>query len=65
MAGTFIYLQPILAMVITEVYARYGQALIGRSADYVEGIGWFQWSCTAMIFLGVHLMTRKEQAAIR
>lgn len=60
--GTFIYLQPILAMVISVVYARYGQALIGRSADYVEGIGWFQWICTAMIFLGVHLVTRKEQA---
>ena len=59
--GTFIYLQPILAMVITVVYARYGQALIGRSADYVEGIGWFQWVCTGMIFLGVNLVTRKER----
>ena len=37
--GTFIYLQPILAMLISVVYARYGQALIGRSADYVERIG--------------------------
>lgn len=60
--GTFIYLQPILAMVITVVYARYGEVLIGRSADYVEGIGWLQWVCTGMIFLGVHLVTRKEQA---
>jgi len=59
--GTFIYLQPILAMVITVVYARYGQALIGRSADYVEGIGWLQWVCTGMIFLGVHLVTRAER----
>ncbi len=60
--GTFIYLQPILAMVITVLYARYGEVLIGRSADYVEGIGWLQWVCTGMIFLGVHLVTRKEQA---
>lgn len=58
--GTFIYLQPILAMVISVVYARYGQALIGRSADYVEGIGWFQWICTGMIFIGVHLVTRAD-----
>ena len=61
--GTFIYLQPILAMVITELYARYGQALIGLSADYVEGIGWFQWGCTAMIFVGVHLVTRADRSA--
>ena len=60
--GTFIYLQPILAMVISVLYARYGLALLGRSTDYVEGIGWFQWICTGMIFLGVHLVTRKEQA---
>ena len=59
--GTFIYLQPILAMVITEMYARFGQRLIGRSADYVEGIGWFQWACTAMIFIGVHLVTRTDR----
>jgi drug/metabolite transporter (DMT)-like permease len=61
--GSFIYVQPILAMVISVLYARYGESLIGRSADYVEGIGWFQWLCAAMIFLGVHLVTRKEQAA--
>ncbi len=63
--GTFIYLQPILAMLISVLYARYGQTLFGRSADYVEGIGWFQWLCTGMIFLGVHLVTKKEQAAGR
>lgn len=60
--GTFIYLQPILAMAISVLYARYGQALIGRSADYVEGINWLQWLCTAMIFVGVHLVTRKDRA---
>lgn len=58
--GTFIYLQPILAMVITVLYAHYGESLIGRSADYVEGIGWFQWICTGMIFLGVHLVTKAD-----
>lgn len=63
--GTFIYLQPILAMVITVLYARYGESLIGRSADYVEGIGWFQWMCTGMIFIGVHLVTRAERSASR
>ena len=47
---------------MAALYARYGLALLGRSTDYVEGIGWFQWICTGMIFLGVHLVTRKEQA---
>lgn len=63
--GTFIYLQPILAMVISVLYARYGLAVIGRSADYVDGIGWFQWLCTAMIFIGVHLVTRADAALKR
>ena len=63
--GTFIYLQPILAMVISVLYARYGQMLFGRSVDYVEGIGWWQWMCTGMIFIGVHLVTRAERSGSR
>jgi drug/metabolite transporter (DMT)-like permease len=46
--GTFIYLQPVLATLIT--WGLGGQAIHG----------WVPWACAALIFLGVHLVSRAD-----
>ena len=59
--GTFIYLQPILATSMSIIYARYGEALIGRTVNYTTGSGVMPWLCAAAIFTGVHLVNRADR----
>ena len=51
-AGTFIYLQPVLALVVTWLTVQGGVEL-----------GWMQGLSALCIFLGVWLVGRKERVA--
>ena len=61
--GTFIYLQPLLATFFTWLQLRSGIELPGKppTPDATGGI--MQWVCGAVIFLGVHLVSRADRKA--
>lgn len=58
--GTYIYLQPLMAVVVTWLFMHMGAEEIGLPGEYVTSIGWPQALCAALIFLGVHLVGRAD-----
>ncbi|MBK7383519.1 MAG: DMT family transporter [Flavobacteriales bacterium] len=58
--GTYIYLQPLMAILVTWLFMRIGPERIGIPGRYETGIGWQQGLCALAIFLGVHLVSRAE-----
>lgn len=61
LVGTYVYLQPVLAVVITWLFMRIGPERLGLPGIYQTAIDWHQALCAAMIFLGVHLVNRSDR----
>lgn len=60
-AGTYIYMQPVLAAVFTWVFVQIGTERLGIPGDHVATLGLPQLLCAAAIFLGVHLVGRADR----
>jgi drug/metabolite transporter (DMT)-like permease len=60
--GTYIYMQPVLATVFTWVFVQIGPERLGIPGTYTATLGWPQALCAAAIFLGVHLVSRRDVA---
>jgi len=60
--GTYIYLQPMMAVGFAWFYAVTGLAPAGRGVDVPE-IRVVHGLCTLLIFLGVHLVNRSDRRA--
>ncbi len=60
-AGTYIYMQPILAAVFTWVFVQIGAERLGIPGDHDATLGLPQLLCAAAIFLGVHLVGRADR----
>jgi drug/metabolite transporter (DMT)-like permease len=61
LVGTYIYLQPLMAVGITWLFMRVGAERLGLHGTYDTAIGWQQGLCAAAIFLGVHLVNRADR----
>ena len=59
--GIYIYMQPLLAVVVTWVFMRIGADRLGIPGIYETAIGWQQGVCAAAIFMGVHLVNRADR----
>lgn len=59
--GTYIYLQPVLAAVLTWLFVRIGPERLGIPGTYQAGIGPLQAFCAAAIFAGVYLVGRADR----
>lgn len=60
--GTYIYLQPLMAVVFTWLFMQMGSDRSGSLDDRTAIIDWQQALCAAAIFLGVHLVARADVA---
>lgn len=60
-AGTYIYMQPVLAAVFTWVFVQLGPERIGIPGEYEANLGMPQLLCASLIFLGVHLVGRADR----
>ena len=61
LVGTYIYLQPLMAVGVTWLFMRIGAERLGLLGRYDTAIGWQQGLCAAAIFLGVHLVNRADR----
>lgn len=59
--GTYVYLQPLMAVVVTWLFMRVGAERLGLPGNYETAIGWQQALCAAAIFTGVHLVNRADR----
>lgn len=59
--GIYVYMQPVLAAVVTWVFMRIGSERLGLPGQYDASIGWQQGLCAALIFTGVHLVSRADR----
>lgn len=59
--GIYVYMQPVLAAVVTWLFMRIGAERIGLPGQYDAAIGWQQGLCAALIFIGVHLVSRADR----
>ena len=59
--GTYIYLQPVMAALVTWLFMRIGSERLGIPGDYDTAIDWQQGLCALAIFLGVHLVNRADR----
>jgi len=59
--GIYVYMQPVLAALITWLFMRIGAERIGLPGEYDASIGWQQGLCAALIFMGVHLASRADR----
>ena len=58
--GSYIYMQPLLAMLFSWLFIQVGPERLGIHGPYVMDLGWIQALCACAIFLGVHLVGRKS-----
>ncbi len=58
--GTYIYLQPVMAVMVTWLFMQVGAERSGLPGVYTTDIGWQQALCAAAIFSGVHLVARAD-----
>jgi hypothetical protein len=61
--GSYIYLQPILAVVFGLIHAALSQVWGGYAVPEPPPIGWITGVSAAAIFLGVHLVSREDRLA--
>lgn len=59
--GTYIYMQPLLAVVFTWLFVRIGPERIGIPGTYGTQVGLVQALCALAIFAGVHLVGRADR----
>lgn len=59
--GTYVYMQPVLAAAVTWLFMRIGPERLGLPGHYDPAIGWQQGLCAALIFTGVHLVSRADR----
>jgi drug/metabolite transporter (DMT)-like permease len=59
--GIYVYMQPVLAALITWLFMRIGPERIGIPGSYDASLGWQQGLCAALIFTGVHLVSRADR----
>ncbi len=59
--GIYIYMQPVLAAMVTWLFMRIGAERLGIPGTYDASIGWQQGLCAALIFTGVHLVSRADR----
>jgi drug/metabolite transporter (DMT)-like permease len=59
--GIYVYMQPVLAALITWLFMRIGPERIGLPGSYDASLGWQQGLCAALIFTGVHLVSRADR----
>lgn len=59
--GIYVYMQPVLAAGVTWLFMRIGSERIGLPGQYDARIGWQQGLCAALIFAGVHLVSRADR----
>jgi drug/metabolite transporter (DMT)-like permease len=60
--GTYIYMQPLLAVLLTWSFMRIGPERIGLPGTYQTELGLPQLICGAAIFLGVHLVNTADRS---
>jgi drug/metabolite transporter (DMT)-like permease len=58
LVGMYIYLQPLMAVLLTWLFMRIGADRIGLPGSYTVGLGWTQLLSAVAIFTGVHLVGR-------
>ncbi len=61
LVGMYIYLQPLMAVLLSWAFMRIGSDRIGIPGDHDATLGWPQIVSAAAIFLGVHLVGRKPR----
>lgn len=59
--GTYIYLQPFMAVVFTWLFVKIGPERLGIPGNHVAVLGSPQLLCAAAIFAGVYLVGRSEK----
>ncbi|MDQ3100661.1 MAG: DMT family transporter [Bacteroidota bacterium] len=59
LVGMYVYLQPLMAVLLTWLFMRIGAERIGIPGNYDGALGLPQIICASLIFLGVHLVGRK------
>ncbi len=59
--GTYVYVQPFMAVVVTWAFMRIGADRLGIPGVYATSIGAQQVICALCIFLGVHLVNRADR----
>lgn len=60
--GTYIYLQPLMALVFTWLFMKLGAGGSSTGEGHTTIIGWQQALCAVAIFIGVHLVARADGA---
>jgi len=60
-SGIVLVLKRNFAAVVTWVFMRIGSERIGLPGQYDATIGWQQGLCAALIFIGVHLVSRADR----
>jgi drug/metabolite transporter (DMT)-like permease len=63
-AGTFIYLQPVCAVLFGWLFFHYGERLLGHPSAAVDPIGWVHLVCAACIFAGVRLVGLADRSRV-
>lgn len=62
LVGMYIYVQPLMAVIMSWLFMRIGAERIGIPGDHDSTLAWPQVVCAMAIFLGVHLVGRKPAA---
>ena len=58
LVGMYIYLQPLMAVLLSWLFMRIGADRIGIPGEYEATLGWPQILCAAAIFFGVWAVGR-------
>ncbi len=61
LVGIYIYMQPLMAVTLSWAFMRLGAHRLGIPGEYDATLGVPQMLCAAAIFLGVHLVGRKQR----
>lgn len=59
--GAYVYLQPVMALMVTWLFMELGPSRLGLPGSYRTGLGWAQAVSAALIFAGVHLVNRSDR----
>lgn len=63
--GTYVYLQPVLALIFSWLFGNYAAPEFGGGIDHLQYFNWVTVLCAASIFLGVYLVGRSDLRTYR
>lgn len=64
-AGSYVYLQPLLALLFGWLMGTYAAPEFGGGIDHLRGFNWFTALSALCIFLGVYLVGRSDARALK